>query len=46
MLLTKEAANRGAAANSRPALRLTMMDNLNISLASDASCRAVAELGS
>jgi hypothetical protein len=36
--------NQGAAANSRPVLRFTMMDSLNIHLASDAPCPAVAEL--
>ena len=37
--------NQGAAANSRPALRFTMLDNLNICFASDAPCPAVVELG-
>jgi hypothetical protein len=36
--------NQGAAANSRPALRFTMMENLNIYIASDALFPAVAEL--
>ena len=36
--------NQGAAANSRPALRFTMMDSLNIYFASDAPFPAVAEL--
>lgn len=38
-------ANKGAAANSRPALRLTMMDGLNIHIAPNALRPAVAELG-
>jgi hypothetical protein len=37
--------NQGAAANRRPALRFTMMDNLNIFTASHAHGPAVAELG-
>lgn len=40
----KTRANQGAAANSRSALRFTMMDNLNIYIASDAPFPAVAEL--
>jgi hypothetical protein len=41
----KLSPNQSAAANRPQALRLTMMDNLNIDLASDAPRRAVAELG-
>jgi hypothetical protein len=37
--------NQSAAANRPQALRLTMTDNLNIDLASDAPFPAVAELG-
>ena len=37
--------NKGAAANRPQALRLTMMDNLNIFTALTAPRRAVAELG-
>ena len=37
--------NQGAAANRRPALRLTMTDNLNIFTAFHARGPAVAELG-
>ena len=36
---------KSAAANSRPALRFTIMDKLNIYLASDVPFPAVAELG-
>src|SRR5262249_2440220 len=38
-------AEQGAAANSRPALRFTLMDNLNVYIASGAPFAAVAELG-
>ena len=38
-------ANKGAAANRRPALRLTMTDNLNIFTVCHAHGPAVAELG-
>ena len=37
--------NRGVAANRRPTLRMTMMDNLNYNIASHAHRPAVAELG-
>jgi hypothetical protein len=37
--------NQSAAANRRPALRLTIMDNLNSFTASDVPFPAVAELG-